>query len=263
MPDLADLRHVDLFKGLGDGPIGELRRSAQWREVGRGSFIIGNGRPAEAVHVLLSGFGKLVQTTSSGAHVILRYVGPFAIFGASGLVANEPHGADAVAVTRCTDLHWPIGVIRELLARHPTMALNGLRVAEERLRGTEIRLRELSTAPVEKRIAQALTLLLRDLGRLAGDGVEVPFPFTRQDVAEMTATTLHTVSRTFGHWEQRGWIERGRLRVRVIDLPALVAIAEDRRPSDDAPRRTHRRRVPPRAHPFERGGSPPHGSRGA
>lgn len=258
MPELAVLRHVDLFKGLGDGAMGELRRSAQSREVRRGSVIVGEDPPAEAIHVLLSGFGKLVQTTSSGAHVILRYVGPLATFGAFGLVANGTHRAEAVAVTHCTELHWPIGVIRELLARHPAMALNGLRVAEERLRGTEIRLRELSTAPVEKRIAQAVTLLMRDLGRLAGDGVEVPFPFTRQDVAEMTGTTLHTVSRTFGHWEQKGLIERGRLRVRVIDLPALAAIAEDRRPSDDAPRRTHRRRAPPRAHPFDRSGSPPH-----
>jgi CRP/FNR family transcriptional regulator, nitrogen oxide reductase regulator len=243
-PELGDLRGVDLFKGLGDSAIGELRRSARTRQLRRGSLIFGERGPAEAVHVLTSGFGKLVQTTSGGAHVILRYVGPFATFGASGLVADRAYHADAVAVTHCSELHWPVGVIRDLLALYPAMALNRLRVVEERLRGTEVRLRELSTAPVEKRIAQALTLLLRDLGQCVGNDVEIPFPFTRQDVAEMTGTTLHTVSRTFGYWEHRGLIERGRLRVRVADLSALAAIAEERL-SDAAPRRTHRRRGRP------------------
>lgn len=245
VPELADLRGIDLFKGLQDSVIDELRGSAQMRQLCKGAFIFGERRPADAVHVLTSGFGKLVQTTSGGAHVILGYVGPFATFDTSGLVTSGCYRADAVAVTHCAEVHWPITVIRGLVAQHPAMALNGLRMVEERLRGTEIRLRELSTAPVEKRIAQALTHLLRDLGRLAGDGVEVPFPFARQDVAELTGTTLHTVSRTFGHWEQQGLIERGRLRVRVTDLPGLSAIAEDRRPSDAAPRRTHRRRGSP------------------
>ena len=39
--------------------------------------------------------------------------------------------------------------------------------------------------------------------------MEIDFPISRQDVAEMTGTTLHTVSRILSAWEQQGLVEGG------------------------------------------------------
>jgi CRP-like cAMP-binding protein len=50
---------------------------------------------------------------------------------------------------------------------------------------------------------------------------------TRQDLAEMTGTTLYTVSRILSQWESQGLVRSGRERV-VIRFPhGLVKIAED------------------------------------
>jgi CRP-like cAMP-binding protein len=49
---------------------------------------------------------------------------------------------------------------------------------------------------------------------------------TRQDVAEMTGTTLFTVSRILSAWEQDGIVAGGRGRISVKEPVRLRAIAE-------------------------------------
>ena len=55
--------------------------------------------------------------------------------------------------------------------------------------------------------------------------MRIDFPITRQDLAEMTGTTLHSVSRIVSAWAGRGIVGRGRARLVVRDLPALERIA--------------------------------------
>jgi CRP-like cAMP-binding protein len=66
-------------------------------------------------------------------------------------------------------------------------------------------------------------------GRKTPEGIEIDFPITRQEIAEMTGTTLHTVSRVLSGWEQQGLVRGGRQKVTVVDPHALMLIAENRR----------------------------------
>ena len=84
----------------------------------------------------------------------------------------------------------------------------------------------MSTQQVERRVAHALLRLARQAGRKVEQGVEIDFPISRQDIAEMTGTTLHTVSRTLSAWESQGLIESGRQRVVLRDPHRLFTLAE-------------------------------------
>jgi CRP-like cAMP-binding protein len=95
-----------------------------------------------------------------------------------------------------------------------------------RLQEAHQRVRELSTEDVERRVAHALLKLGHDAGVAGKDGVKIDFPMSRQDIAEMTATTLHTVSRIMSAWEAAGVIESGRQRVTIRDQERLKAIAD-------------------------------------
>ena len=88
---------------------------------------------------------------------------------------------------------------------------------------------EMSTQQVEQRVAHALLRIINQSGRKTGEGIEVDFPITRQDIAEMTGTTLHTVSRLLSAWEDEGIVRGGRQKVVVTDPHALVLVAENRR----------------------------------
>ena len=85
------------------------------------------------------------------------------------------------------------------------------------------------SAEVERRIAQALLRLAQQAGRRTARGIEIAFPLSRQDLAEMTGTTLHTVSRILSAWESQGLVEGGRQKLLILDLSGLSALAEGAR----------------------------------
>ena len=87
--------------------------------------------------------------------------------------------------------------------------------------------REVASARVEQRIARTLLRLIRQSGRRTADGIEIEFPITRREIAEMASTTLHTVSRALSGWEQSGVLTGGRRRIVVLDSHALVRIAHE------------------------------------
>jgi CRP/FNR family transcriptional regulator, nitrogen oxide reductase regulator len=69
--------------------------------------------------------------------------------------------------------------------------------------------------------------LAKQAGRKVERGVAIDFPISRQDIAEMTGTTLHTVSRILSGWESQGLVESGRQRVVITDPHRLFALSEE------------------------------------
>ena len=82
---------------------------------------------------------------------------------------------------------------------------------------------------MEQRIAGAVLRLVTQAGRKTAQGIEIDFPISRQDIAEMTGSTLHTVSRLLSAWEGEGIVRSGRQKVTVTDPHALMLISENRR----------------------------------
>jgi CRP-like cAMP-binding protein len=79
---------------------------------------------------------------------------------------------------------------------------------------------------VERRVAHALLRLAQQAGRKIERGIEIDFPISRQDIAEMTGTTLHTVSRILSAWGKRSLVASSRRRIVIRDAHALFVVAE-------------------------------------
>lgn len=91
-----------------------------------------------------------------------------------------------------------------------------------------------ASAIAAARIAHALLRIVSQSGRKTAEGIEIDFPVTRQDIAEMTGTTLHTVSRLLSAWEEQGIVRSARQKVTVTDPHALMLVSENRRKSPAA-----------------------------
>ena len=68
------------------------------------------------------------------------------------------------------------------------LAFNAVQFVVGRLHDLQRRHRQLMTERVERRVARALLRLVHEAGRRVDAGVEIDFPVSRQDIAEMTGT---------------------------------------------------------------------------
>ena len=144
-------------------------------------------------------------------------------------LGRTTYPATAVAVVDSIALVWPSAAWPRLIAKHPALAVNTLQTVGSRLQEAHTRVVEMSTEQVEQRVAHALLRLAQQGGRKVESGVKIDFPISRQDVAEMTGTTLHTVSRILSAWEDRGLVEGGRQRIVIRDPHKLFLLAEGSR----------------------------------
>ncbi len=221
------LKESTLFAGLDDDALAEVARAARLRRVKDGGFFFHEGDPATTLYVLTEGRVKFTQVTAEGHQVLLRAIGPGETFGAVAALGDAVHPASGQAVGDCAALGWSSEAINSLMERFPRIALNALRFLAGRLAEFQDRYRELATERVERRLARALLRLAQQMGRPLESRLLIDLPLSRQDIAEMTGTTLFTVSRTLSAWEQRGILEGGRERVLIRKPLELVRIAED------------------------------------
>jgi CRP-like cAMP-binding protein len=220
------------FRGLRAARLQVVLEAAHRRQVERDGFFFLQNEPANAFYVLIDGQAKLTQVTLDGHQMLVRFVAPGEEFGIIAALVDAVYTLSAQAVTNCLALVWDGETLLRLMQRYPRIALNALDTVAGHYRHLLDRYQQVVTERVEQRIARMLLRLARQVGQRAeGDGVLIGLPLSREDLGEMTGTTLYTVSRILTAWEHRGFIEVGRERVLICHPHALVAIAEDL-PSD-------------------------------
>jgi CRP-like cAMP-binding protein len=84
----------------------------------------------------------------------------------------------------------------------------------------------MTTQRVEQRLAHTLIRLAAQSGRKVDEGILIDYPLTRQDLAEMSGTTLYTASRTLNQWEDKALVIPGRERVIIRNPHGLSRISE-------------------------------------
>lgn len=225
--DPGHLASLPLFKGLDDRALNDALRLASHRSYTAEAFIFHQGDPAEYLYLLSAGEVKLSQLTPDGQQVILRYAVPGEAFAVIAVLSDATYPVTAQAVQTSQVIFWDKESINRLMLRYPAIAVNAIGIMARRVREFQDRMRELATERVERRIARALLRLARQTGKKTPEGVLIDIPLSRQDLAEMTGTTLFTVSRTLRQWEERGLVKSGREQVLIRYPHGLVVIAED------------------------------------
>jgi CRP-like cAMP-binding protein len=227
-PETRLLGGVPLFVGLDDEGLAEAAVGARLVRAAAGRAFFREGEPARLFYVLRSGRIKFTQISAEGHEVILRVIGPGEPFGGVAAVAEHAvYPVTARAVEPAEAHAWEGPTITALMHRFPAVAINAARMIADRLHQLQRQHRELMTERVERRIARAVLRLAQNSGRTVEGGVEIDFPVSRQDLAQMTGTTLFTVSRTLSAWQEDGLIATGRRRVIVRQPHRLLRIAED------------------------------------
>lgn len=232
-PDINQLRQIPFFHDLPEKALSALISESHQQTLEEGVFAFFQDDPAERIFVLMEGRLKLTQFAPDGQQVIMRMATPWMLVAAISMVSGAVYPVTAQAAETCLLMYWSQSEMLALIERFPRMALNAMRVLAGHVREFQDRYRELATERVERRLARTVIRLASQVGRKTDDGVLLDLPLTRQDLAEMTGTTLYTVSRILSSWESKGLISAGRERVTIRFPHGLVRIAEDLPTSQD------------------------------
>lgn len=223
--DKDEVRDFPIFSGLDDAALDEILAVSLKRRYRAGERVFEQGGSAAEFFILTEGRLKVTQVTADGQQVMIRIVNPGELFGIAKALQRADYPGTATAAVESAAIAWPMTFWSTVVENHAPLAVNAMRTVGQRLQESHSRIRELATQEVERRIANAVLRLAKSSGRMGPSGIRVDFPISRQDIAEMTGATLHTVSRVLSAWERRGLVEGGRQKLTVCDMPGLSALA--------------------------------------
>ncbi|KNG93644.1 Crp/Fnr family transcriptional regulator [Pseudaestuariivita atlantica] len=224
--DESLLTHLPPFSKLDRRQIRTILDQATSRRYDKGVAIFDEGAPAERFFMLLDGYVRVVRVTMTGEQVTVLHIPAGQLLGIARAIGRDRYPATAMTATESIVLSWPTRLWDTFVAEYDGFATQTYKTVGDRLGEVHNRVVEMATQQVEQRVANALLRLINQTGRKVADGIEIDFPITRQDLSELTATTLHTASRLLSAWEKQGLVESKRRRIKVLDPHALVLLSQ-------------------------------------
>lgn len=216
LPILADLSEPDLIS---------LAQQVMFRNYARDEEIFYQGDPADRIWWVHTGRVKIIYHDQDGREVILEIISPGEAFGGAVLFfPNQP--ATAKALEEASIASFPSDIYARFLLDHPPVTLKLIRMLGAR-HLSMINMQILAGERVERRMAHILSKLATRVGRADPGGTLITIPLSRQDLADMSCTTLETAIRTVSRFQKEGLIttRRGGY-ILVTDLEKLKELTE-------------------------------------
>jgi CRP-like cAMP-binding protein len=214
-----------LFAGLSKPECQAAAECARTRVLARSDMLFMQGQPIRQIMLIESGCVKLTQLSSNGSEVILWMRGSLEVIGLSGISTNCNHSCSARAVASGTALIWDWATIDRLANAHYQIRRNINAILSGQLNELEERFREVATEKVSRRVVFALVRLLPQVGKRTSGGIEISL--SREELAQLTGTTLFTISRLISKWAELGVVEPRREAVLVLDPYRLSLISDE------------------------------------
>lgn len=220
------LHAVPFFSALGHDQIEDINQQFHEKGFSSRDYVYFSGDPAESLFIIAEGRVKLLRHTTSGKDVLLDLLIPGEFFGGLSTATGSTYFDTAQALTSVCALTISRENFRAILARYPDVGMQVLDLVTARLEEAHATIQQLSSQSADQRIAYTLLNLAAKLGEKHEVGLLIQTPLSRDELADMTATTPETVSRVISHFQRDGLINTGREWIAVTDLAALREIAE-------------------------------------
>jgi CRP/FNR family transcriptional regulator len=201
-PTAAVLGRIPLFRRVTPEDRERIACVAQLRSYERGGRVFDEGDPSDQFVVVVSGRVKVFKRSPAGSDFILEIFGPGGPLGAVAAYESRPYPASAEAIEPATCLLVPQTAFFALLEQHPSLVRGLLSSLSQRLVELTSRLTELTGGRVEARFARMFLKLADQIGVARTGGTFIPLPLTRQELADLTGTTIETAIRVMSRWNK-------------------------------------------------------------
>jgi len=213
------------FSRLARPQIREILDQATSRRHDEGTEVFREGEEAERFFLLLDGYVRVIRMTPTGDQLVLRHIPPGQLIGIAKALGRTTYPATASAASEALTLSWPMRLWPTYVERYEGFATETWATLGRRMQELNDQMAELVSRAVEQRVAACVLRMVNQTGRKVEGGIEIAFPVTRANIAEMTGTTLHTVSRLLSAWEKDGIVESRRKHIVVTAPHRLVLLS--------------------------------------
>jgi CRP/FNR family transcriptional regulator, nitrogen oxide reductase regulator len=227
MPDQIEevLRRSTIFRRLTPDDRHRLAAVASVRTFEKGGTIFNEGDASDLMYTVVAGRVKVFKSTPRGTDIILEIFGPGDPVGAVAVYESRPYPASAVALEPTTCLLVPRREFFSLLEAYPTMVRGLLVGLTHRIVELTNRIMELSGGRIEARLARFLLKLAGDIGQPRNGGTFIGMPLSRQELADMTGTTIETCIRIMSRWGKQEIVRTEKDGFVIVDRSALESIS--------------------------------------
>ncbi|RJO66772.1 MAG: Crp/Fnr family transcriptional regulator [Myxococcales bacterium] len=223
MKDL--IKKYDIFQSLSPSDLSILARAAMMKELKKGEYLCHEGEKATHLYLLTQGKLKVVKHTSFGKDVILDIYAKGEMFLMEGVFDAEPQPASAVAAEDSMVLLIEKRTFVRVMDQNPMMTRAVLSEMAHKMRGLTDQITDLSVGKVDYRIANLMLKLGHKIGEEEGDQVKLNIHLSRQDIADLTGTTIETAIRTMSRLAKQEVVKTTKDSILILDRHRLEDIA--------------------------------------
>ena len=228
MPGTEDLlRTTPIFSRLSVDDRKKIAEVANVKRFSRGDLIFEQDSPSDALYAIAAGRVKIFKMMPSGKDLILEVFGPGDPLGAVAVYIGRPFPASASALEDTTCVVIPRVDFFRLLEQHPTLVRGLLLGMTTRLVELTNRLAELTGGRIEARFARLFIKLADQMGRPERGGTFIPLALSRQELADMTGTTIETCIRIMSRWGKDAIVRTEKDGFVVVSRRELDTIAAE------------------------------------
>ena len=221
------LRVTPVFSRLSPDDRRSIAAVGTVREYHKGDTLFEQDSPSDAFYAIARGRVKIFKMMPSGKDLILEVFGPGDPLGAVATYTGRPFPASAVALEDTTCVLIPRPAFFRLLEQNPSLVRGLLLGLTTRLVELTNRLAELTGGRIEPRFARLFLKLAGEMGRPDPHGVRVPLVLSRQELADMTGTTIETCIRIMSRWGKDEIVYTDKEGFLIKDRTALEAIGRE------------------------------------
>lgn len=191
---------------------------AIFRQVSAGTQMFGERQPCSGFPLVLSGNIRVVQRYPNGREMQLYRVSPgeSCVLSSSCLLGRTQYPATGTAETDVELAVIPPDAFRELVVEDSSFREYVFSLFGERLASLLALVEAITYQKLDQRLAALLVRRSKDGPTIAA---------THQVIADELGSVREIVTRLLRSFEDRGYVELGRERIRVLDAKSLGELA--------------------------------------
>jgi CRP/FNR family transcriptional regulator, cyclic AMP receptor protein len=171
--------------------------------------------------LLLAGRVKVTRAAEDGHELVLSIRGAGELLGELAFIDRLPRIATVTALEPVEALVLSGQRFRDHLEETPRVAVVLLESVAGRFRESNVRWLQFATLDTLGRLASRIVELAERYGEPGDQGLVIPMPITRADLASWTGASRASVAQALQTMRELGWLATERRRMIVRDIDAL------------------------------------------